>query len=61
MVAPLGEVPDEEALREFGEQMRKAESLYQAHLLLDPRSDWETVRGFLWAVYGSSRSAARER
>jgi hypothetical protein len=50
MVAPLGEVPDEETLREFGEQMRKAESLYQAHLLLDPRSDWETVRGFLWSI-----------
>ena len=50
MVASLGGVPDEEALREFGEQMQKAESLYQARLLLDPAWDWETVRGFLWGV-----------
>jgi len=50
VMAPLGGVPNEEALKEFGEQMRKAEGLYQTHLLLDPGSDWETVRGFLWSV-----------
>jgi hypothetical protein len=50
VVAPLGGVPDEEALREFGELMRKAEGLYRAHLLLDPASDWEAVRGLLWSV-----------
>jgi len=50
VVAPLGGVPDEGALREFGEQMRKAEALYRSHLLLDPGSDWETVRGFLWGA-----------
>ena len=50
MVAPLGGVPDEGALREFGEQMRKAEGLYRTHLLLDPSSDWETVRSFLWSA-----------
>ncbi len=50
VVAPLGRLPEEEALREFGEQVRKAEALHQAHLLLDPGSDWESVRGLLWSV-----------
>jgi hypothetical protein len=50
MIAPLGGVPNEEALKEFGEQMQKAEGVHQGHLLLDPGSDWETVRGFLWSV-----------
>jgi hypothetical protein len=50
MMAPLGGVPNEEALKEFGEQMQKAEGVYQGHLLLDPGSDWETVGGFLWSI-----------
>jgi hypothetical protein len=50
MVAPLGGVPDEGALREFGRQIQKAEAAYQTHLLLDPGSDWEAVRGLLWSL-----------
>lgn len=50
MIAPLGGVPNEEALRKFGELLQKAEGRHQGHLLLDPDSDWDTVRSFFWSV-----------
>jgi hypothetical protein len=44
LVAPLGGLPNEEALREFGKSVLKADSKYEACTLLPRNSNQETVR-----------------
>jgi hypothetical protein len=50
LVAPLGGLPDEEALREFGEQVLKLERGHRTRVLLDPDLGWETLSGLLWSL-----------
>jgi hypothetical protein len=48
LVAPLGELPDEEAVRAFGERVLKLERGHRTRVLLDPNR--ETLEGFLWSL-----------
>lgn len=48
LAAPLGELPDEEAVRAFGERVLKLERGHRTRVLLDPNQ--EALEGLLWSL-----------
>ncbi len=50
LVARLGELPDEEAVRAFGEGVLKLERGYRTRTFLDPGPGREALEGLLWGL-----------